>query len=177
VGRGTLEKLKAILQGELSATENVQQALNRIKELDKKIKAFIELNPNALAEAEAVDRKLKRGEQMGKLAGLTIGIKSNINVKGLRATCASHTLENYVSPYDAEVIRRVREAGGIIVGMNNMDEFACGSSGEAGLVCTLRYTFHCLSAYSGCLSGGFAAALRHTCRVLPKKQKSDIIYT
>ena len=130
MGRGTLGKLGAIQQGELSATENVQQALDRIKKLDKKIKAFIELNPNALAEAEAIDRKLKRGEQAGKLAGLTIGIKSNINVKGLRATCASRTLEDYVSPYDAEVIRRVREAGGIIVGMNNMDEFACGSSGE-----------------------------------------------
>ncbi len=130
MGRGTLEKLGAIQQGELSATENVQQALDRIKKLDKKIKAFIELNPNALAEAEAIDRKLKRGELAGKLAGLTIGIKSNINVKGLRATCASRTLEDYVSPYDAEVIRRVRDAGGIIVGMNNMDEFACGSSGE-----------------------------------------------
>jgi len=128
VGRGTLEKLGAIQQGELSATENVQQALDRIKKLDKKIKAFIELNPNALAEAEAVDRKLKRGELAGKLAGLTIGIKSNINVKGLRATCASRTLEDYVSPFDTEVIRRVREARGIIVGMNNMDEFACGSS-------------------------------------------------
>ncbi len=130
MGRGTLEKLDAIRRGELSAVENVRRVLERIKKQDKRIKAFIELNPHALAEAEAIDRKLKRGERVGKLAGLTIGVKSNINVTGLRATCASRTLEGYVSTYDAEVVKRVRAEGGIVVGMNNMDEFACGSSGE-----------------------------------------------
>jgi aspartyl-tRNA(Asn)/glutamyl-tRNA(Gln) amidotransferase subunit A len=105
-------------------------ALERIEKKDGKINAFIELNPEALVEAEAIDRKLRRGEEVGRLAGLTIGVKSNINVKGLRATCASRTLENYVAAYDAEVIRRIRAEGGIIIGMANMDEFACGSSGE-----------------------------------------------
>lgn len=130
MGGGTLEKLAAIRRGELSAVENVQRALERIRKRDKKINAFIELNPKALDEAEAIDRRLRRGERVGKLAGLTIGIKSNINVEGLRATCASHTLENYVSTYDADVVKRIRAEGGIIIGMANMDEFACGSSGE-----------------------------------------------
>jgi aspartyl-tRNA(Asn)/glutamyl-tRNA(Gln) amidotransferase subunit A len=130
VGRGTLEKLEAIRRGELSAVENVHQALKQIEKLNKKLNAFIELNPSAEAEAEAIDRKLKRGINVGRLAGMMIGVKSNINVKGLRATCASRTLENYVSTYDAEVVKRVRAEGGIVVGMNNMDEFACGSSGE-----------------------------------------------
>ncbi len=130
MGRGTLEKLDAIHRGELSAVENVQRALEQIEKLDKQIKAFIELNPNARAEAEAVDRRIKRGERAGKLAGLAIGAKSNINVGDLRTTCASKTLGNYVATYDAEVVKRVRAAGGIIIGMNNMDEFACGSSGE-----------------------------------------------
>ena len=130
MGRETLEKLDAIRRGELSAVENVQRALERIKKQDKRIKAFIELNPNALAEAETIDRKLKRGGRVGKLAGLAIGVKSNLNVTGLRATCASRTLEDYISTYDAEVVKRVRAEGGIVVGMNNMDEFACGSSGE-----------------------------------------------
>jgi aspartyl-tRNA(Asn)/glutamyl-tRNA(Gln) amidotransferase subunit A len=127
---GTLEKLDRIKRGELSAVENVRRALERIKKTDKKLNAFIELNPNALAEAEAIDRKLKQGEEVGKLAGLAIGVKSNINVGGLRATCASRTLEDYVSTFDAEVIKRVRAEDGVVVGMNNMDEFACGSSGE-----------------------------------------------
>jgi aspartyl-tRNA(Asn)/glutamyl-tRNA(Gln) amidotransferase subunit A len=128
MGWGTLEKLEAIRSGELSAAENVQRALERIEKLNKKLNAFIELNPNA--EAEATDLKFKHGTKVGKLAGLTIGVKSNISVKGLRATCASRTLENYVSTYDAEVVKRIRAEGGIVVGMTNMDEFACGSSGE-----------------------------------------------
>jgi len=126
----TRAKLKAIKSRKLSPVENVQQAQERIAKLNKKINAFIELNPDALAQAEALERKIKRGGKTGKLAGLTIGIKSNINVKGLRVTCASRTLEDYVSTHDAEVIKRIRAADGIIVGMNNMDEFACGSSGE-----------------------------------------------
>lgn len=129
--QGTLEKLAEIRRGDLTATENVSSSLERIKKLDRKINSFIEINPNALEEAEAVDRKIKKGERVGKLAGLAIGIKSNINVAGLRATCASRTLQDYVSPYDAEVIKRIRAEDGIIIGMNNMDEFACGSSGES----------------------------------------------
>lgn len=128
--KGTLEKLAAIRDRTLSAAENVETFLSLIQKNDKKINSFIELNPNARAEAEAVDRRIKRSERVGKLAGLVIGIKSNLNVKGLRATCASRTLENYVSAYDADVVRRVRAEDGIIIGMNNMDEFACGSSGE-----------------------------------------------
>ncbi len=129
MGQGTLDKLDAIRRCEFSAVENVQQALERIKKLNE-TNAFIELNKNALADAETIDRRLKRGEQVGKLAGLTIGVKSNINVTGLRATCASRTLENHVSTYDAEVVKRIQAEGGIVIGMNNMDEFACGSSGE-----------------------------------------------
>lgn len=126
----TKEKLEAIRRGELSIVENVERALERIEKLNPKINAFIEVNPEASAQAEALERKLRRGERLGKLAGLTIGVKSNINVLGLRATCASKTLEDYVATYDAEVIRRVKAADGIIIGMTNMDEFACGSSGE-----------------------------------------------
>lgn len=126
----TRGKLEAIRWGELSIVENVQQTLERIAKLNPKINAFIEVNPDALAQAGAVEKKLRRGEEVGKLAGLTVGVKSNINVLGLRATCASRTLEDYVATYDAEVIKRIRAADGIIIGMTNMDEFACGSSGE-----------------------------------------------
>jgi aspartyl-tRNA(Asn)/glutamyl-tRNA(Gln) amidotransferase subunit A len=129
-GMSTREKLEAIRSHEFSALENVERALERVKKLDGKINSFVDLNPNALAEAEAVDKKIKEGKRVGKLAGLAIGVKSNLNTKGLRATCASKTLENYVSTYDAEVVKRVRAADGVVVGVNNMDEFACGSSGE-----------------------------------------------
>ncbi|KXB02383.1 glutamyl-tRNA amidotransferase [candidate division MSBL1 archaeon SCGC-AAA261F17] len=126
----TREKLEKIRSGELSAVENVRQTLERIEELNDDVNAFIEPNPDAVTEAEAVDKKIEEGEEVGKLAGLAIAVKTNINTKGLRATCASKTLENYVATYDAEAIKRVRSEDGIIIGVNNMDEFACGSSGE-----------------------------------------------
>ncbi len=109
--------------------ENLTNYLDRI-EKNRKINAFIELNPDAKRDAKKVDEKINSGTA-GKLAGLLIAVKSNINVRGLRATCASKTLENYVSPYDATVIEKIRKEDGVIIGMTNMDEFACGSSGES----------------------------------------------
>ena len=124
------EKIQAIRSGELSPTENVEYFLQKIRELDSYLNAFIQVKPEeVLKEAKRVEKMMKRGFR-GKLAGLAIAIKSNINVKGYKITCGSKTLEDYVSPYDAEVIRRIRKEGGIIIGMTNMDEFACGSSGE-----------------------------------------------
>jgi aspartyl-tRNA(Asn)/glutamyl-tRNA(Gln) amidotransferase subunit A len=112
-----------------NAEEKVARFLERIEERDGEINAFIELNPNVLMEAREVDKKIKKG-RAGKLAGLVIAVKSNINVRGLRATCGSKTLENYVAPYDATVIERIKREDGLIIGMTNMDEFAAGSSGE-----------------------------------------------
>lgn len=84
----------------------------------KKINAFLQINPEA------------RETSKGKLAGKVIAIKSNINVKGLNASCASMTLKDYTCPYDATVIEKIKKEGGIIIGMTNCDEFASGSSGE-----------------------------------------------
>ena len=87
----------------------------------KKINAILEINPNVLEEAK---------KSRGKLAGKIIAVKANINVNGLHVSCGSKVLENYRAPYDAEVIKRIKDEGGIILGMANCDEFACGSSGE-----------------------------------------------
>lgn len=99
-------------------------SLQEIIEKDKKFNSFIDFNKNFDEE------KKKNFKSEGKLRNFTIGIKSNINVYGLRITCASKTLENYVSFYDATVVERIKKENGTIVGMTNMDEFACGSSGE-----------------------------------------------
>lgn len=130
-GMSTHQKVEAMKKGELSPVENIEHKIGRIEKMNEEINAYIEVNPRAVEEAKKLEQKIKRGKKTGKLAGLGIGIKSNINTEGLPATCASKTLKNYIATYDAEVVKRVRKADGIILGMTNMDEFACGSSGES----------------------------------------------
>lgn len=116
----------------MNLKERAQSILKRIEKEDKGkngINAFLHLNPDILKEVEEIDKKIKAG-RAGKLAGKIIAVKSNINVKGLIASCASKTLENYKSTYNATVISKIKKEDGLIIGMLNMDEFASGSSGE-----------------------------------------------
>lgn len=127
------EKLKLIKEGKLSCEENVKYFLEKIEKdnlNEKKINAILHLNEDALLNSKEVDSKLRRGKAAGKLCGLVLAVKSNICVKGMICNCASKTLENFKSPYDASVIEAIKKEDGIIIGMANMDEFACGSSGE-----------------------------------------------
>lgn len=122
-------KLQGIKSGKLTAEKNIKNFMNRIRKENPKLNILLHLNENALQEAKEIDKWIKKGKA-GKLAGLGVLIKSNINVKGLICNCASKTLENYKSTYDATVIKKLKDEGAIILGMVNMDEFACGSSGE-----------------------------------------------
>ena len=127
------EKVKLIREGKLKCEENVKYFLSQIEKDNmkwNKINAILHVNYNALQDAKEVDSKLRRGKTPGKLAGLVLAVKSNINVKGMICNCASKTLENYKAGFDATVIEKIKKEDGIIVGMANMDEFACGSSGE-----------------------------------------------
>ncbi|GBE19543.1 MAG TPA: Asp-tRNA(Asn)/Glu-tRNA(Gln) amidotransferase subunit GatA [Candidatus Pacearchaeota archaeon] len=114
----TFEKLKLYLND-----------IDRNDQVGNKINAFLKINRGALRYAQLIDDKIKKG-QAGRLAGQIIAVKANINVKGFNASCASKTLENYKAPYDATVIKKIKDEDGLIIGMTNMDEFACGSSGE-----------------------------------------------
>lgn len=108
------------------AEQKVKAYLEKIKLEDKKVNAFLHLNENAIEEARRIDAKAKKG----RLYGYVLGVKSNINVKGIVCNCASKTLDNYRATYDATVIEKIRAEDGVIIGMTNMDEFACGGSGE-----------------------------------------------
>ncbi|MBI4438743.1 Asp-tRNA(Asn)/Glu-tRNA(Gln) amidotransferase subunit GatA [Candidatus Woesearchaeota archaeon] len=123
-------KVRLLRSGELAAADNVNAFIDKIRKGDKSLHCFLDLNEGAVRDAEAVDAKLREG-RAGRLAGLAFAVKSNINVRGLRATCASRTLEDYYASFDAYVISRIKSEDGIIIGMANMDEFACGVSGES----------------------------------------------
>jgi len=124
------QKLQQIKKGELSAEQNIKNFISKIKKENNELNIVLHLNENAIKEAREVDKKIKN-ENEGKLAGIGVLVKSNINVDGLIANCASKTLENYKSTYDATVIKKLKSEDAIILGMVNMDEFACGSSGES----------------------------------------------
>lgn len=126
-----LNKEVSIKNHEITALDNLEESLKIIKSKNDKINAFLEIKEEeAVQAAEKVDAKIKKGQKVGKLAGLTIGIKSNINIEDFIISAASKTLENYIGSYDATVIKRIKAEDGIILGTTNMDEFAAGSSTE-----------------------------------------------
>lgn len=144
----------------MKTQEKLKKYLKEIEKNDKsgkKINSFLQLNSNAIDEAKKIDEKIKKGIA-GRLAGQIIGVKSNINILGLNASCASKTLENYESTYDATVIKKIKDEDGLIIGMTNCDEFACGWSGETSAFGPTKNP-HALSLVSGGSSSGSAAAV------------------
>lgn len=152
------EKIKQIREGKLSAEENVKSFIDKIKGENKKINAVLHINEKAVEQAREIDRKIKSGKKVGKLAGLGVVVKSNINVSGLICNCASKTLENYKATYSATIIDRLLSEDVVILGMANMDEFACGSSGEAGAFGVCKNP-RALDRIAGGSSSGSAASV------------------
>ena len=142
-----------------SAEDYVSHILERIARLDADIKAFVSMNTDhAVESARRIDSKIRRGEKVGYLAGITVGIKDNISTKGLRTTCASRVLADYVPPYDATVIRKLKESDAIVIGKLNLDEFAMGSTTEFSNFGPTRNPWN-LDYVAGGSSGGSAAAV------------------
>ncbi|MGB3224991.1 MAG: Asp-tRNA(Asn)/Glu-tRNA(Gln) amidotransferase subunit GatA [Desulforhopalus sp.] len=124
------QALKEMEQGELSAVELTKSCLDRIDAIEKEITAFISIDRNgAILQAENADKERKSGN-VGNLCGIPLSVKDLLCTKGLRTTCGSKMLENYIPPYDATVVKKIKEAGGIILGKTTMDEFAMGSTSE-----------------------------------------------
>ncbi len=159
IGSSAAAMLEAQQQGQISAEELVSAHLAHIRDRDTEIGAFLEIfGDDALAQAREVDRKRAAGALLGPLAGLPVAIKDNICVQGHHTTCGSRILEDFIAPYSATVIERLRESDAIIIGKTNLDEFAMGSSTEFSALRRTRNPVN-LDCVPGGSSGGSAAAV------------------
>ncbi|XOQ17322.1 MAG: Asp-tRNA(Asn)/Glu-tRNA(Gln) amidotransferase subunit GatA [Sporanaerobacter sp.] len=154
-----VELRKKLLNREISSVEIVESYYKKIEETEKDIDAFITLTKDeAIKTAKNIDEKIANNEEVGVLAGIPIAVKDNIATRGIKTTCGSKILENFVSPYDATVVEKIKREDGIIIGKTNMDEFAMGSSTETSYFKKTKNP-HDLERVPGGSSGGSAAAV------------------
>ncbi len=152
------EARRRLDKGEITAVNLTRACLARIREADKEIHACLLVDEEgALAAAKNADQRLKTGER-GDLLGIPYLCKDNIMTKGLKTTAASRILENYLAPYDATAVKRLRDAGAVLLGKTNLDEFAHGASTENSAFGPTKNPLD-LSRVPGGSSGGSAAAV------------------
>lgn len=151
--------VEGIKAGSYSPTEIIKECFKKIQNTDDNINAFLTLcEREAMINAEQLEEKIRLGEKLGRLAGVPLAIKDNICTKGIKTTCASRILQDFIPPYNATVVKRLLEEDAIIVGKTNMDEFAMGSSTENSAF-KITKNPAALDRVPGGSSGGSAAAV------------------
>lgn len=164
------EITRALAAKEFSATEITQHLLQRIKQLDPQLNSFITLSEDhALAQAKQADQRLAAGEQ-GPLLGAPLAHKDLFCTQGVKTSCASKMLDNFIAPYNATVVEKLNAAGTVSLGKLNMDEFAMGSSNETSFYGSVKNPWN-LEHVPGGSSGGSAAAV--AARLIPAATGSD----
>src|SRR2546425_2040494 len=125
LGISAIEFLSQVKDETISVEEFVAKTIDRIKKVEDKVHAYITLDDkNALEQAKVIDKKIRTKEKLGSCLGMPISIKDNICTAGLKTTCASKMLENFIAPYDATVASKLKAEDAIILGKTNLDEFA-----------------------------------------------------
>lgn len=144
---------------EVSSVELTKIYLDRIATLDDKLNSFITVDKEkALVQAEQADKKLATGDSNHPLLGIPIAQKDIFCTKGIKTSCASKILDNFISPYDATVIEKFNQNGAVMLGKTNMDEFAMGSSNETSYYGMVSNPWD-IDTVPGGSSGGSAAAV------------------
>lgn len=151
------EITSAIKSKQISALETVRFFKTRAEKLNPTLNAFITLDETCEEQAKNIDQKLAKGETLGLMAGVPVGMKDMFCTKGLRTTAASKILHNFIPPYDSTVVARLKSQGAVILGKLNQDEFAMGSSNETSHFGAVKNPWN-LEHVPGGSSGGSAAA-------------------
>lgn len=152
------EYVENIRSGQTTCEEFMHQTIEQIRRREPELHAYLSLNGQAIQQARDTDRRLKSGENVGVLCGAPISIKDNICIQDTITTCGSRMLEEFVAPYTATAVSRLREAGAIITGKTNMDEFAMGLTTEFGAFGPSRNPWN-RDCVPGGSSGGSAVAV------------------
>ena len=159
ITRSAHEMSSAMVSGEITSQELTKAHLDRISAVDKEVHAFLHVDTEgAMSQAKAVDEARARGEKLGPLAGVPLALKDVLVQKGIPTTCGSKILEGWRPPYDATVVTRLKNAGIVILGKTNMDEFAMGSSTENSAYGPTHNPWD-LSRIPGGSGGGSSASL------------------
>ncbi|MDE6365603.1 MAG: Asp-tRNA(Asn)/Glu-tRNA(Gln) amidotransferase subunit GatA, partial [Lachnospiraceae bacterium] len=154
-----VELSAAVREGRVTAVEAMEAVLARIDERENEINAYVTIDrERALKTAEAVQEKIEKGELTGPLAGVPVAVKDNMCTEGMRTTCSSKILENYVPTFSAEAVINLEKAGAVMIGKTNMDEFAMGSTTETSAYGVTRNPWR-TDHVPGGSSGGSAAAV------------------
>lgn len=154
-----VDYLEMVKERKISVEQVVKDIFSQIDKVEPTVKAYLYLNKEgALSEAREMDRRIKEGQRIPPLAGLPIAIKDNVCTQGIETTCASRILKGFIPPYDATIVKKIKEAGGIIIGKTNLDEFAMGASTENS---AFHATFNPwdITRVPGGSSGGSGAAV------------------
>ena len=130
LGISALNYVTSVKNGDFTVEEFIEKTLERIKDVEENIHAFLQVSDTALEKANKIDRRIKTNDNVGQFYGMPISVKDNMCVDGTKTTCASKILENFISPYTATAVKKLESDDAIIIGKTNLDEFAMGLSTE-----------------------------------------------